>query len=85
LATIPGIGPITASAIAALVPDPAVFKNGRHLAAWLGPVPRQNSSGGKDRLGGITKAGDSYIRRLLITGATSVIRYACNKAPGEGE
>ena len=85
LATIPGIGPITASAIAASVPHPAAFKNGRHLAAWLGLVPRQNSSGGKDRLGGITKAGDRYIRRLLVIGATSVIRFARNKAPGKGE
>jgi transposase len=83
LATIPGIGPITASVLAATVPDPAIFKNGRHLAAWLGLVPRQNSSGGKDRLGGITKAGNTYIRRLLVTGATSVIRYARDKAPGE--
>lgn len=85
LATIPGIGPITASAIAASVPDPTVFRNGRQLAAWLGLVPRQNSTGGKDRLGGITKAGDSYIRRLLVVGATSLIRYARDKAPGEGE
>jgi transposase len=85
LATIPGIGPITASAIAASVPDPTTFKSGRHLAAWLGLVPRQNSSGGKDRLGGITKTGDSYIRRLLVIGATSVIRYARGKAPGQGE
>jgi transposase len=85
LATIPGVGPITASAIAASVPDPSAFKNGRHLAAWVGLVPRQNSSGGKDRLGGITKAGDSYIRRLLVIGATSIIRYARNKAPGQGE
>ena len=85
LATIPSIGPITASALTAAVPDPAAFKNGRQLAAWLGLVPRQNSSGGKDRMGGITKAGDSYIRRLLVTGATSVIRFARNKAPGQGE
>jgi len=83
LATIPGIGPIIASALAASVPDPALFKNGRHLAAWLGLVPRQNSSGGKDRLGHITKAGNTYIRRLLVLGATSVIRCARDKAPGE--
>jgi transposase len=83
LATIPGIGPITATVLAATVPDPSIFKNGRHLAAWLGLVPRQNSSGGKDRLGHITKAGDTYIRRLLVIGATSVIRYARDKAPGE--
>jgi len=85
LATIPGIGPITASAIAASVPDASAFRNGRQMAAWLGLVPRQNSSGGKNRLGGITKAGDSYIRRLLVTGATSVIRFARAKAPGQGE
>jgi transposase len=83
LATIPGIGPITATVLAATVPDPSIFKNGRHLAAWLGLVPRQNSSGGKDRLGHITKTGDTYIRRLLVIGATSVIRYARDKAPGE--
>jgi len=85
LATIPGIGPITASALAASVPDPSAFENGRKLAAWLGLVPRQNSTGGKDRLGSITKAGDSYLRRLLVIGATSVIRYARGKAPGEAE
>lgn len=85
LATIPGIGPITATVLVATVTDPVAFKNGRHLAAWLGLVPRQNSSGGKDRLGGITKAGDRYIRRLLVIGATSVIRYARGKAPGEAE
>lgn len=85
LATIPGIGPITASALAASVVDPSAFKSGRHLAAWLGLVPRQNSTGGKDRLGHITKTGDSYIRRLLVLGATSVIRLARDKAPGDGE
>ena len=83
LATIPGIGPITASILSATVPDPSLFKNGRQFAAWLGLVPRQNSSGGKDRLGGITKAGDRTIRRLLVSGATAVIRYARTKAPGE--
>lgn len=85
LATIPGIGPITASALAASIPDASLFDNGRKLAAWLGLVPRQNSTGGKDRLGRITKAGDPYLRRLLVIGATSVIRYARNKAPGQGE
>ena len=85
LATIPGIGPITASALAASVPDPSAFDSGRKLAAWLGLVPRQNSTGGKNRLGSITKAGDSYLRRLLVIGATSVIRYARGKAPGEAE
>ena len=85
LATIPGIGPITASLLAATVTDPKAFKNGRQLAAWLGLVPRQNSSGGKDRLGGITKTGDRAIRRLLVMGATSVIRLARTKAPGDAD
>ena len=67
LATIPGIGPITASAIAASVPDPTVFDSNRKLAAWLELVPRQNSTGGKNRLGSITKAGDSYKMFAFIT------------------
>jgi transposase len=75
LLTIPGIGPITASAILAGVPDIHGFRSGRDFAAWLGLVPRQNSSGGKDRLGRITKMGDRTIRRLLVTGALSVIRW----------
>jgi transposase len=82
LATIPGIGPIIASAIAASVPDASVFKSGRQFAAWLGLVPRQNSTGGKERLGGITKAGNRYIRRLLIIGATGLIRYKRTNIPG---
>jgi transposase len=76
LETIPGIGPITASALAVTVTDPTLFRSGRHLAAWLGLVPRQNSSGGKERLGGISKQGDRYIRRLLISGAHAVLQYA---------
>lgn len=79
LETIPGIGPITASAIAATVTDVSLFKSGRQLAAWLGLVPRQNSSGGKERLGRISKQGDPYIRRLLVVGAHAVLRYS-NKA-----
>jgi transposase len=75
LASIPGIGPIIASVIAAAVPDASVFKSGRQFAAWLGLVPRQNSTGGKERLGGITKAGNRYIRRLLIIGATGHSRH----------
>ncbi|CAA7623779.1 transposase (fragment) [Magnetospirillum sp. LM-5] len=82
LATIPGIGPIIASAIAAAGPDPAMFKSGRQFAAWLGLVPRQNSSGGKGRLGGITKAGDRCLRRLLVIGATGLIRYKRDNVPG---
>ena len=65
LATIPGIGPVTASTLAATVADPAAFRSGREFAAWLGLVPRQNSSGGKTRLGRISKRGDGNPRRLL--------------------
>jgi transposase len=79
LATIPGIGPIIASAIAATVPNAAHFCSGREFAAWLGLVPRQNSSGGKDRLGRISRQGNRYIRRLLVIGATARIRYAGTK------
>ena len=75
IATIPGIGAITATAIAASVPDPSIFRSGRDFAAWLGLTPRQNSSGGKERLGGITKRGDTYLRHLLFIGARNVIRY----------
>jgi len=76
LMEIPGVGPLLASAIVAAVPDPSAFKSGRSLAAWIGLVPRQNSSGGKDRLGSITKKGDRYLRQLLVVGALAVIRYA---------
>jgi error-prone DNA polymerase len=72
LATIPGIGPITASLIAATVGDIGMFKSARHFAAWLGLVPRQYSTGGKTRLGRITKTGNREIRRLLVLGATSM-------------
>lgn len=75
VATIPGIGPLTASALVAAIGDPGRFETGRHFAAWLGLVPRQNSSGGKDRLGGITKMGDRYLRALLVVGATAVLRH----------
>ena len=76
LMTIPGVGPLLASAMVAAVPDPRLFKSGRNLAAWIGLVPRQNSSGGKERLGGITKQGNRYLRQLLFVGAMAVIRYA---------
>jgi transposase len=76
LMEVPGVGPVLASAIVAAVPDPAAFKTGRDLAAWIGLVPRQNSSGGKEKLGGITKQGDRYLRQLLVIGALAVIRYA---------
>ena len=74
LQTIPGIGVITATALAASIPDASVFKSGRHFAAFLGIVPRQNSTGGKDRLGRISKMGDPYLRTLLVNGATALIR-----------
>src|SRR3954468_21225009 len=77
LATIPGIGPITASLIAATVGDNiGAFRSARHFAAWLGLVPRQHSTGGKVRLGRITKAGNAEIRKLLVLGATSMVRRA---------
>ena len=75
LESIPGIGVIGATALAATITDPSAFKSGRDLAAWIGLVPRQNSSGGKERLGGISKQGDRYLRRLLVAGATSVIQH----------
>jgi transposase len=78
LATIPGIGPIIATAIAATVADASVFRGGREFAAWLGLVPRQSSTGGKARLSGISKRGDSYIRRLLVNSAHTVL--LCSKA-----
>ncbi len=73
LATIPGIGPLVATAIAATVPEPSAFRSGREFAAWLGLVPRQNSTGGKTRLGRTSRQGDAYIRRLLVIGAQSVL------------
>jgi transposase len=76
LATIPGIGYLTASALAATLGDGSAFGSARQLAAWLGLVPRQNSSGGKARLGRITKQGDPYLRRLLVTGATAALKGA---------
>lgn len=79
LAKIPGIGPMTASAMAASIGDVRNFKNGRQLAAWLGIVPRQHSTGGKSTLLGISKRGDTYLRTLLIHGARAVIRIAERK------
>jgi len=76
LMAVPGVGPLLASALVAAVPDPRAFRSGRNLAAWVGLVPRQNSSGGKERLGGITKAGDRYLRQMLVVGAMAVIRHA---------
>jgi transposase len=79
LETVPGIGPLTASALTGLVPAASHFRNGRHLAAWLGITPRQDSTGGKTRLKGISKAGDGYLRRLLVLGATSLLRHLSGK------
>lgn len=75
LQAIPGIGPLTASALVASVGDAKVFRNGRQFAAWLGLVPRQNSSGGKTSLQGISKRGDTYLRTLLIHGARTMLRH----------
>jgi len=74
LATIPGIGPVTATAILAAIGKGTQFKSGREFAAWIGLVPRQNSSGGKERLGGISKQGNPYLRRLLVQGAIIHLR-----------
>src|SRR3546814_4678640 len=81
LAAIPGLGVITATAIAAIVtdPDPDQFRSGRQFAAWLGLTPQQHSTGGKTRLGGISKQGDRYLRRLLVVGATAVMRHIKDK------
>jgi transposase len=84
LQTMPGVGPLTALAVEAFAPDMAHFKSGRDFAAWLGLVPRQHSTGGKARLGRISKAGQSDIRRLLIIGAmTRIMGRARHKIPAE--
>ena len=74
-ATIPGIGPLIALTLAIEV-DPAAFKSGRHLAAWLGLAPKEHSTAGKQRMGGISRAGNERLRQLLVTGATAVIKVA---------
>ena len=79
--SIPGIGVIGATAIAATVPDPKIFRSGRDFAAWIGLVPREDSTGGKQKLGPISKQGDRYLRRILVVGACSVLR----SAPEAGE
>jgi len=76
LEAIPGIGPLIASALVASIPDPHAFRSGRDLSAWIGLVPKQNSTGGKERLGSITKAGNQYLRKLLVIGAMAVIKRA---------
>jgi transposase len=73
---IPGVGPALATALVASIADPKAFRSGRDFSAWIGLVPKQNSSGGKDRLGNISKRGDRYLRSLFTTGALAVIRYA---------
>jgi transposase len=73
---IPGVGPVLATALVASIADPRAFRSGRDFSAWIGLVPKQNSSGGKDRLGSISKRGDRYLRSLFTTGALAVIRYA---------
>lgn len=84
LEKVPGIGPITASALVATIGDARNFKSGRQLAAWLGLVPRQHSTGGKSTLLGISKRGDCYLRTLLVHGARAVIRHVQGKASGSG-
>jgi transposase len=76
LEEIPGIGPIVATALVAEIGDWPQFRSGRNLAAWIGLVPKQHSTGGKERLGSITKQGNRYLRWLLVAGAMAVIRYA---------
>ena len=82
LESIPGIGVIGATAIAATVPDPTVFRSGRDFAAWIGLVPRQDSTGGKQKLGPISKQGDRYLRRILVVGA---LRGLAVRAPAPGK
>ena len=76
LEAIPGVGPLVATALVASVPDPGVFRSGRDLSAWIGLVPKQNSTGGKEKLGNISKAGNRYLRKLLVVGALAVIKRA---------
>jgi transposase len=84
LMTIPGVGPIVATAITALVPAPEGFRAGRDFAAWLGLPPLQKSTGGKQRLGAVSKRGERTIRRLLIIGASAVIKQACLRGAPAG-
>jgi transposase len=79
----PGVGPITATAVAASLGDGRAFESGRQVAAWVGLVPRQDSSGGKPRLLGISKRGDAYLRTLLIHGARSVVKGAAKKTDAQ--
>ena len=76
LEAIPGVGPLIATALVASIPDPNIFRSGRDVSAWIGLVPKQNSTGGKEKLGNISKAGNRYLRKLLVIGALSVIKRA---------
>jgi transposase len=82
LATIPGVGPLTALTLAVEI-DPSAFESGRHLAAWVGLTPKEHSTGGKQRMGGISRAGNERLRVLLVVGATSVIRAAMRAGNGQ--
>ena len=88
LEEIPGIGPLVATALVPEIGDWKAFRSGRGLAAWIGLVPKQHTTGGKDKLGSITKQGNRYLRWLLVSGAMAVIRYAqkhgTNKHPWLG-
>jgi len=85
LSTVPGVGIMGATAVAATVSDASQFRSGREFAAWLGMTPRQNSSGGKERLGRTSKRGDKYIRGLLVAGAVAVLRHARERATKDGQ
>lgn len=76
LTAIPGVGPIIAATVRAVVPDPAGFRTGRDFAAWIGLTPRAHSSGGKERIGSISKRGNQQLRTLLVAGATSILKLA---------
>ncbi len=76
LTTIPGVGPIIAATVPAVVPDPTGFRTGRDFAAWIGLTPRTHSRGGKERIGSISKRGNQQLRTLLVAGATSVLKLA---------
>ncbi len=82
--TIPGIGPITATALLALAPPPESFRKGRDFAAWLGLTPLQRSTGGKSRLGAITRMGERTLRRLLILGSAAVVLHASRRGAARG-
>ena len=82
---IPGIGPITATALIAAIGNGAAFRKGREFAAWMGVVPREYSTGGKQKLLGISKHGNAYLRRLFIQGARAVLQHRTTQAPGLSE